>query len=496
MSTGAAPLEISEAIASVAVPLDLEEVLTSAPADVQERMRRLMEADAGAADTLKPLYVIRPGIGRGKGRHLYEADMLKRDAGVFKGWRMYVDHLSESARKALNGLPRSIRDLGGRLVESWWDPDVPEDSAKGFGKGAVVGISRPVPYVKELIEHDPDLIEASIAARATGVSPRRVGSEQVWVVEGFEPKGSVDWVTEGGAGGKVVSLIEALYEGDDRDAQLFDSMSDEDVAQYLRTSRPELAAELLEGNGNGDGSQDEVLEAKVTELMGKGLSREMAMRAAKRSLGEAGKPNEGDDDVPVTIDDLREAFATDDGKALLEELVGPLVEERAGELLKERLPEAIEEALDEERELLMLESRADVERANQLRDMRDEAHRMIAESRLPERFQQEAKEKFVLSEGVPTPALDILDELDDQGNVVKAAEELLAEAVTAEIERQRELLAAANPTRVRTPVARKKSGDGDDDGEEKTPKSTGSAKTDALLEEAGIDRESFETIYG
>src|SRR5437762_3431391 len=47
-----------------------------------------------------PLHIIRPGIGKGRGSHLYEAAMLEEAADTFTGWKMYLNHLSPEAKKA------------------------------------------------------------------------------------------------------------------------------------------------------------------------------------------------------------------------------------------------------------------------------------------------------------------------------------------------------------------------------------------------------------
>lgn len=177
--------------------LELQESLASTPSAVNE-------------DGTVLIHIIRPTIGQGLGRHQYTADMLRENADVFSGWKMYIDHQSPEAKKAAGGLPRSIRDLGGRILESWWDESVPAEGR--FGQGAVVGRVKPVGQVKRLIEEDPELLEASIRAKATEVHPTEIEGEQVWVVEGIrrDPPGSVDWVSEGGAGGRIADLIEGM----------------------------------------------------------------------------------------------------------------------------------------------------------------------------------------------------------------------------------------------------------------------------------------------
>ena len=87
----------------------------------------LVEGGVFDAQGRVPIHVIRPGIGRGRGRHLYRPEMLAEHGTIFTGWPMYQDHLSPAAKKAAGGQPRSIRDKGGIIKESWWDASVPAD---------------------------------------------------------------------------------------------------------------------------------------------------------------------------------------------------------------------------------------------------------------------------------------------------------------------------------------------------------------------------------
>lgn len=484
------------------------------------------------ADGTVLLHVIRPGVGRGRGRHLYEADMLKTNAEKFTGWRMYVDHLSPEARKAAGGLPRSIRDLGGRIVESWWDDNVPADEAKGFGQGAVVARAKPTPFVRELIENDPEIMEASISATATGVKPVEKGGQRVWMVEGIGPKGSVDWVTEAGAGGKVVSVMESVYEADNATEEaIFESFADDELLAALKLERPDLVAALQESEENeekpgeeeaaaaGEGGDEEKPDEKKTEapeeqeetgteeqqpsgeveeakskkagdsgdeeaespddaseemkaeverLMKKGMPKAMAMKAAKKNLAEAKEPiaESEETEMEITPEVIQEALASD----AFQEHIDALVEARVRDL--------VESSLTEERDLMHEEARANAGRQIQLRDLRDAAHKQIEEARLPDAWKAEVKRMFDISEGRPSTALDVVDEIDDDGVVTKTAGSILSEAVQSEIDRQRVLLAAAVPTRV---VGQGANGEGED---QKTSKGT---LHGSLLEEAGFD---------
>jgi hypothetical protein len=416
-------------------PCDLQETALLAPA-------RGTAVDP--SDGSVKLHVIRPCVGKGKGRHLYEADMLAQNAEKFSGWTMYVDHQTEEARRKAGGLPRSLRDVGGYVVEASWDPNVPADVSRGFGQGAVVAKVIPTPDVRTLIETHPRIVHASISARATGVRPVTHKGERVFLVEGIEDRGSVDWVTEEGAGGEVVALMESIYHGDDMTA--LDSLSDQEFTEYLRTERPQLLEALHdEGAPQTQVAEDDELVEAITEIIDAKVSE--AFRQVQEALS-----------TTVLVD-------------------------------QDQLREAVEGALASEREVMNAESRATADRQIELRDFRDEAHRKIDESRLPDAFKSQVKAKFTIAaDKRPTPALDVIDDVNDDGETVKTAREKLNEALEVELQTQRDLFAAANPTRVvgQGPSTTPKV---DEDGKaiEEARKPGEGTKWGYLLQEAGVD---------
>lgn len=425
------------------------------------------------ADGLVPIHVIRPGVGRGKGRHLYEADMLERNAGLFKGWKMFVDHQAPEAKRAAGGLPRSIRDIGGIVKESWWDPNVPADPAKGHGQGAVVGLCRPTPLIRQLIETDPALVEASISATATAVRPVQKGGQTAWLVEGFNPTGSVDWVSMAGAGGKIAALAEALEESwtDEKELnELLENLSDAEVLEHLKKTRPDLTDLIEAASKSGEPGDAELEET----------------------------PDEGEEMDPIQV--LTEALETDEGKNLVLGLIESAVDERFARIAAPKLAELVEAAIEEERELILAEAEAKANRRVQVRDLRDAAHAQINETKLPETFKAELRARYDLVEGEPTAALDVADEKDEKGVVTKPAEEKLAEAVAAAVKAKELQHAEIAPTTVR---GQGRTASEPEDGEgkkEKTPeekaeeaKSTGSAETDHLFTKAGVELD--ESLY-
>lgn len=242
--------------------------------------------------------VIRPCISRGRRLRgfapIYEASMLSESAAVFSGWPMYADHLTEQIKEAiheqlveelgearvhqldlqLREAGRSIKDLGGRILKSWYDPELvtEADAEHGYRKGGVVADVVPQPFILEMLEADPGILNVSINAWPTKV---RVGtaswdkSKRGAVVEGIsgKPMGSVDFVFRGGAGGAplgsrlseedgqlAVTILESAYpsraEGNPEEPKVKKKLSEMSKAEIKALSTQDLK-EALEEEGHG-----------------------------------------------------------------------------------------------------------------------------------------------------------------------------------------------------------------------------------------------------
>ena len=78
----------------------------------------LLEASSETSDRREViLTIIKSGWGNKTHNHYYPTSALREaaDRQTFSGVKMFVDHLSETQRRMLNGLPRSVRDLVGRI---------------------------------------------------------------------------------------------------------------------------------------------------------------------------------------------------------------------------------------------------------------------------------------------------------------------------------------------------------------------------------------------
>lgn len=419
--------------------------------------------------------------------------MLEKHAHVFAGWPMYVDHETEAERRSRGGLPRSVRDLGGVVLESHWDANVPAEGR--FGAGAVVGRVRPIKQVGDLVELHPSLVESSINAMATAVRPVQAEGAKAWLVEGIKDKGSVDWVTEGGAGGKVVSLREAV-DGtqEEREMELLDAMTDGEVRAWLLEARPavlEAAKPADDTDDEGGDDADGAYKKEYDRLIGKGLPPKMAAAGAKRHCAsmkeakvgpaDANPTPEGGDVATVTKEDIEEAVLQ---SPEVKDLINDIVEARVTDMLQS------------ERQAIRAEAFTDAQRQIELRDLRDTAHGLIREAKLPEQFEKRALAKFAISDSGPSDALDVFEAVDDEGNIVTTAEAVLVEAVQGVIADSRELLGSVNPTRVRGAGAQAPAGDGGGEGGGEVKVDRVGTLTRELFEAANIDPDkAFESEH-
>ncbi|HEX21402.1 MAG TPA: hypothetical protein ENH19_01965 [Actinobacteria bacterium] len=154
------------------------------------------------------IVLIEAGPGNKNYNAYYPAETLARDYKIFEGSKMYIDHLSAAEERKLGGLPRSIKDWVSTVKETWYDPTTSQ--IKG-------GVKFTQDWFKDLVKEAKDEIGVSIHAIARG-KPGRINGELKKIVEAFTQVSSVDWVTEAGAGGKVIKILEAHFNEDESDS--------------------------------------------------------------------------------------------------------------------------------------------------------------------------------------------------------------------------------------------------------------------------------------
>lgn len=143
---------------------------------------------------------ISPGQGASA---YYEKEQLIRDAPLFKGAHVYINHPSKS--EAQDRPERDWIMLAGEITE------VPTFRPQGPAGPGLYGPMRIVPSWQSLIKEKASLSGMSLRAHGSKVIKDK-GGQKVMVAEKFLPGLSVDVVTVAGAGGKILPLVEAGME--------------------------------------------------------------------------------------------------------------------------------------------------------------------------------------------------------------------------------------------------------------------------------------------
>ena len=231
-------------MATVAQPTDL----TEANFSVQGILREA-RGEQGSRKVVLDLIV--EGFGNQADGHYYSAQLLERVAPRFQGAKMYSDHLTREAEQKLGGLPRSWRDMVGRIDRVWTDVN---EAGKRVIRGEATifddGLWR-------LLEQAIDVVGVSINARGTA-APGQVEGRRARVVNDITQVKSVDVVAEAGAGGRVLALVEgaiesAIQEGaqmsvrdESIDAQLERDLLEDDKGEQPAGEQPEQQPEQPE----------------------------------------------------------------------------------------------------------------------------------------------------------------------------------------------------------------------------------------------------------
>lgn len=197
--------------------------------------------------------LIESGTNFSKRRH-YPKKVLQEAAPLFAGLKMYLDHPTD--REEQEKPERSIREWLSTIVESWYED------------GMVLG--RVHIHNKWLLEHmEDETFRSEIGASINASGRSHIGEidgQQMQIMEAILEVKSVDWVTEAGARGRVLQLIES---------QKLERQKQE--IKVMKTVR-----ELKESNME----LFKLVEAEVRESM-KGETEQKIKEAVEKAVKEA-----------------------------------------------------------------------------------------------------------------------------------------------------------------------------------------------------------------
>ncbi|MGQ9370535.1 phage major capsid protein [Azospirillum sp. A39] len=221
---------------TLGTPTEVVETFTPlSAATMTEAAGALIEAEAaaeGAPVTRFKVRVIKAGLS---GNRNYYPDATLREAvkaGLFEGARVFV----KADQEHLAGGGKDVRNLIGRTDGALFVEGKEPDTGEVQATLTLLSPSEPIAVkLREAVAGGHGaLFGLSIDADGTA----RKGKSGIRVAAKLTKLRSVDLIVEPGAGGEVISLIEAqTQEGGDRDAMLRAQL-----IQTIKASRPELLA--------------------------------------------------------------------------------------------------------------------------------------------------------------------------------------------------------------------------------------------------------------
>jgi hypothetical protein len=197
-------------------------------------------------DGVGPLKVdvvmVRPGPGNERDKHYYPREVLRRDAGVFEGGKMYATDHREEERSVLTEVADILKCPVGFTADG--------------APIAQVGIFNPqfarAVYNRHL-QGSLSNLHTSIYG-AGEVQRGRVGEGEYNIVAKIL-RGAADFVTSAGAGGHVMAISEADRKGRD--------MEKDEVREILK-KRKGVPQPVLERLAEGDYTDEAAVEAAIT----------------------------------------------------------------------------------------------------------------------------------------------------------------------------------------------------------------------------------------
>lgn len=156
----------------------------------------VIDANPARAPLTMRVQLIRPGWGNTKDNHYYPAEVLKRDAHVFEGKKMYTtDHKEgEKSERTEVSVIEAIEDFtpeGAPIARvNVFDPGFAE-KVRNRQKAGVL-----------------DRLECSVLGNGTA-RPFELDGRKGKMVESITDAESVDWVTRAGAGGHALEIAES-----------------------------------------------------------------------------------------------------------------------------------------------------------------------------------------------------------------------------------------------------------------------------------------------
>ena len=340
------------------------------------KLQEKSKSDDGIGPTVFKATLLQEGLGNLKDTYYYTKDALESAVAIFEGKKIYADHPSESDES--NRPERSVRDIlgyfenvayeegddgrGALVADVCLVDEQPYSWARGLMRIACTEYAKKFPdkeFVGLSINASGDAQETTIddflneanvpdTAIPKLKKAKEEGIDTIRLVHEITDAVSCDLVTEAGAGGKVMSLIEqerenmkkekelsakekkALKEGKKAEGESEDEDDGEDVAQDPKAKKKPAGDKTDHGqegeddkagkDGDGDGDHDDedqdkaMLKKAFQKAFGDDKemdeSEEESMKAAMKCAQELGYEGEDAEAAAATYAKMAKHMAS------------------------------------------------------------------------------------------------------------------------------------------------------------------------------------------
>lgn len=252
--------------------------------------------------------LIEAGTNELKRRH-YPDNTIKESVGIYKGMKMYINH--QTAKEEQERPERDIKDWAATIMESYSGVNTINGRAQALGKVVIHE-----PWLRERMGDKVWASQVGLSINTGGkIAYGKINGQEMQIVEKINPtrsngSGSVDWVTEAGARGRVTRPLQesATKTGEDMNKTLKEASIED-----LQKENPELFKKIQESGKekpSADAALVEVnaLKAKLErkDKLSDQKEKVLALLKEAKTLPEQTKTR--------ILDTLQETLYEDDAK--------------------------------------------------------------------------------------------------------------------------------------------------------------------------------------
>lgn len=224
---------------------------------------RLKESNFNEADFDKSgdlvIVIIEAGANYNKRRY-YPKKTLQESADIYAGLKMYLDHPTDAEEAAKP--ERSIEQWLSTIKESWYED------------GMVLGrVHIHKPWLKESMKDPVFRAEIGVSINASGrMHVGEIDGQQMQIMDAISSAKSVDWVTEAGARGRVLQLMESAKI--EQEHKEIETMDIKEFKEKHKALYEQIVKEAKEGNV-------QLTEAQIQEKIDAGVTKALDTKNAE-----------------------------------------------------------------------------------------------------------------------------------------------------------------------------------------------------------------------